>query len=250
MTLTEQSPKKIYLWSTEVKAVYKWTVKVRPEWWEPWTNCVSWYKLKDDLKDSITNTYMTTYSWATLTTFNWVKCLDLTASGSYTSNSTNNCSTWADDRTHMWWIYWTWIGNRAFWGYWTNGYGNEDIVYTNQGDPLWVWWRWIQWSQYGKAISTWEQVYWRWVCVAVTIESRVATIYQDAVSKNSVTLDGHNNDYKLNTVSWTALNFWKAGDGTVVAWKYIWEFVSFSRCLTAQEILDYYNWTKKTYWIS
>ena len=30
MALTAQSPKKIYLWSTEVKAVYKWTVKVRP----------------------------------------------------------------------------------------------------------------------------------------------------------------------------------------------------------------------------
>lgn len=226
--------------------------QIRPSgwgWWQPWANCVSWYPLDDDLKDQITDTSMTAYSWAILTTFNWVKCLDLTASGSYTSNSTNNCSVNADNRTHMWWIYWTWIGHRAFWGYWSSGYGNGDSLYWNQGDPNWVWWVWIQWTQYWKSVSTEQQLQNQWVCLALVINNNVATIYQNWASKNSLTLNTGVQDYKLNTASWTSLYFWKTAWDNAVAWKYIWEFVSYSDAKTATEVSDYYNSTKWTYWL-
>lgn len=32
MTLSQSEPQKIYIWSTEIKAVYKWDTKVRPTW--------------------------------------------------------------------------------------------------------------------------------------------------------------------------------------------------------------------------
>ena len=138
MTLTEQSPKKIYLWSTEVKAVYKWTVKVRPTVSWNWdltqatltsANQISGYLVYwVAMSDDGTKFYYQTNNWnrqtGTFHQFTLTTPFDISTKTSEVTFSIGSSSA-------QWWVY-PW--NIVF----RNGGRYLYITYWNSTAPLYI----------------------------------------------------------------------------------------------------------------
>lgn len=237
MTLTEQSPKKIYLWSTEVKAVYKWTVKVRPVQelpFTPWANTVAYFPLKNDILDHAGNLTLThgtmTQSTIGYSVTGWAK---VTTNGavyfmcwwcnvqSVNGGMANICTC---DNPEM--------------GYYYAHASNSSLVqvcYVAGGGLF---------PATSTSVSIWTNARHHY---AISYENWKSCVYVDGVKRveyNWVWDNYANMAYLFSSRprDGATPNSWT---GIAIISDYILESVWW----TAQEVLDYYNQTKSIYWL-
>ena len=203
--------------------------------WIPTSNTIVYFPLTDDLDDYYGNYTLTANNWAVIWTVDWVKCLDFSASNSYADCSISTLPQWWQVRTNMCWVRYNSIGWYPAYQYGQWSFNQWDVIYQN--GP-------ITWSNYWKTIaSNTTPNIWDWVHIAVTINwSSEQKIYINWVLESS-------GSWTVQT-NWTTLYLWYCvWDSTYIDW-YIGSFIIEDKVRTAQEISDYYDFTKWDYWIS
>lgn len=240
----------------KIKAVYLWETKVRPSWFTPWANTVVYYPLTSTttVNDMSWNNHTLTRktSWCVFWTYWWVDCVytywnnsssyrpPLYATLDNISQYTHTLNVWAcktgDNSWYAsWYIFmmWTWSNSYKWWVEiiaWTTDY----IDYAFWYDDMTTSWPYAlnAWHNivciYDKPNSR-QKLYVDWTFIWQRTTTYTHTIngsYQFALWS-----DAWNNDY--NNFRW-----------------YISEFILENKEWTAQEVSDYYNATKATYWVS
>lgn len=225
------------------------------QWWTPWANTVAYLPLKWNLNDLAWNYTWT--SWANLqwdTTVANIPVAYITYDNWYAYTTTNwPTISWSNSYTISWWVKqtsatwamcllntWLWQANyhnniRFYKFYESNAYKWYYVMY------LW-WYSWTSgfeiWYNYNPWTNRhlWTLTYTPWS----------AKIYLDwsIVSTTSKTL------------SWTVTPEYPMGVGIAAtdihrsATAYYSDIIFESKARTADEISNYYNWTKSLYWIS
>ena len=198
---------------------------------KPWENTILYLPMTSNFDDATWNNTMSN-SGATIVDLNWVKCWyfnskRLTCSASSLNTMTKTMSVWVYiTGDSNWWIIWsnhkwTWSwdyliisSSRLIYEaiYWTSN--SKDIIYNNSISKNW----------------------WHHICVAWT------------------------NMYLDNTLVWSNSNMWTFSSWySYTIWQqnnwdnsYIWymsKLIVENVARTADEISDYYNSTKSTYWL-
>lgn len=224
----------------KLKRAYIGTQQVRPSWWRPWANTLLYLPMKSDLDDHSGNNITMTNNWVVIE--NWFWKFNWTSSYIYTTNNFSLASTpftvsfWmnADSVANKWLI----SQNR-----YTGGYKWWNIFIVNQKvrtelTPSW-------WQQ-----STWTITTGTWYNIVMTVPaSWNRVVYrnwtQEATWSNSVTFTS------IPVYIWTSA--WTAADISSTGMKYegyMSDIIIEDKAWTQQEVSDYYNLTKWSYWIS
>ena len=216
MTLTQR----------EVKAVYKWTVKVRPVWgwWTPTANTVAYYPLTSDILDHSANGYNLSHASSGSVTYsnNMAISTDVLQ---YTSRQLLPTS-W--NFTIWFWCYpssWNNIGDRDSW--WPTWY-----MCNQSWDYKWNFILSNSWRRLGNTSSiSWP------MHMMVTRSGDTFTLYINWQSNS--------------TWSWGG-SLRSAGNGFYIAGFSSWigAIIIESVAWTATEVSNYYDLTKWDYWVS
>ena len=241
MTLVQTEPKSIKIWSTNIKRVMmrpNGTEKqIRPTWWQPWANTYLYLPMKEDFLDKTEHNTINN-SWAVIQDISGVKCW-------YFNNNRLLCNQVplsSKDITVSVWLK-------------TSSSSNWWILWSNRS---WIWnWDYLMTS---TSRLIYEAIYWTLSTYDVTSSShmvsntrthlcysgwRLYINWQD-VTSSSPTFS--------NFSQWYAYSIWQQlYSNWSVAWNaYIWymsEYIIENKTRTAQEVSDYYNLTKWTYWL-
>lgn len=249
MTLTAQSPKKIYLWSTEVKAVYKWTVKVRPEW--------GWWTYAKYTFDDQNSSQITDNSWnGKNLTWNTMPSYVLVSGSNYAWNYANvswNSAPYNSGFSSLWdeFTVLVWAKFTSTWQQYLMYIGNNnwyprqhsEIIFDYKSNI-------IEYYDYTFSsgtentirtnILTWVSTWVRHL-VGYTRNWTAIQTYADGTAWNSITW--HTIINTTYCVLWSSM-WWNR-----LKWQ-IWEAIVENKVWTATEISNYYNTTKWNYWIS
>lgn len=254
MALTERTPSWIiYVDSNgvshNVKAVYKGSKKVRPEWgwggWTPWANTVIYYPLTSTttVEDKSWNWYdLTNNGNVTFWTNAWVDCANFWTpwQGNHNLYYTNPTflPSWNASRTMSIWAYNTRPSQHdslmMFW--WErSSYKLSSLFF-----DAWVYFAWYSadTQQYTFTTNTWHNV-------IATYDGSIVRLYLDGVEKGT----------RTTTLNTTTPKFWIGWGGTGY-WSgnhyrdwYLSECIVEDVARTAQEVADYYDLTKWNYWL-
>ena len=206
-----------------------------PWWWQPWADTIVYYPFDTDWNDYSWNGYnFTTTNSTQITTVGWVTCLDM--NGSTCSVSSIDVLTTYTDYTWLTWIY---VSSGSIdWAFGDNGQG-----------WWWSWFRVWQFKQvrWGNPVNTYSTFSSfssnQWVLFWIVMDNWEWSIYQNWV-KTVLLWSGWLAPY--NNI--TPFSF--SGKDGVWAYGYISNFIIEKRAWTYQEIQDYFDQTKSTYWIS
>lgn len=257
MTLTERTPSWIiYVDSNgvshNVKAVYKGTNQVRPEWgwggWTPGANTVAYYPLRSDLADASWNlNNLTDNGWSVSTTFvnDEVASIDVAYIRSYLQVPTTLT---AD--ISKWFTYSLWCRGTAFGSY----------------RPHFVA---CKWASSGGALGDVQVYNWSWDVQIYTDFPSFSYDRSQRISTSSydlriITLEtnGTLTFYRNGTSAWvktTNINtnknigyfvLWPGRESSGTSYPiYASDFIIEDVARTAQEVADYYDLTKGDYWL-
>ena len=217
------------------------------EWnWKPWANTV-WYRpLQNDCKDYSWNWYDGTWnspsytqSWTTINVayFNW-SYIDLSNFRITEDNTTinvwvksNSTNTWQEVFDATWgstgnsvtyfWYNWPWDVSNQYWMQHAYNGGSYAKVYTS-------WWPF--------------QDVWKNICVVMNTSG--VKIYMNWVLQTTTSTLSWQMNWTPNASIW-----WRKYWNTNFFRWYISEFIWENKNRTDEEILNYYNKTKKNYWL-
>lgn len=232
-----------YLWNNNIKNIYIWDEKVRPAWWQPWSNTLLYLPLKSDTADhswnNVRNTNVLTTSWTItfdssvanipVAYFNWSSWI-YTVPKYTTVHSICTVLVWVRYNSHSnmpaiirtWWtclyVQNSWVTWEAF--YWTTSAGsyvNSSLLADNTWQLLWIT---SDWS-ISYCYFNWQQVW--------------------TINKAPTAIEANDN----RPCVWN--NVWDSQNRRLT-W-YVSEIIWETRQRTAQEVSDYYNQTKWNYWL-
>ncbi len=217
--------------------------------WQPWANCVAYYPLENDFNDYSWHGYNLTNNWIVLgTSADWYQWAYL--------ESWHYAYTTDFDLPHLWnrtIAFWTGCQTLVQWS-WTIAIFLSFYPYTNVSD-------WIGYSTFNYSTwwlgNLWWQEMWKWsadqpidigsIVDANNMHSYVMTIdvdnsefkfYKDAVLVSSSTVGSQNLRSSGFTV-WS--NQSTAAERNANG--YVRQVVIDNSVWTAQDVLDYHNWT-------
>ena len=208
--------------------------QVRPKPWWPWANTVAYYPLTSDFNDASWNSRNLTNSWWTITTLNGVNCAYYDGS-SYSMFDNYSLSNTA--RTISCWVC---KSNNARVAISVSDYNSTAsgslsvafyLSYILVADNAWA-------QTYAETATSWV-----WYYVTGVQEWSTVKGYLNWEFKWESTTRPN------QTPTWWSL--W-ARHETVHGDKYIWyisNVILENKVRTAQEVADYYNQTKSTYWL-
>ena len=223
--------------------------KIRPTWWQPWANTVAYLKLNWNGTDSSGNWNNATIYNPLWATENWRQYLQWTYS---TDNSwcyavlpvtplSSECTfqAWIKmdtntlNYTMYMWCYTEWSDPWCF----AAATMNSDYYWC----PISNWSRLNPILDYGQeSIVTW------WHLQTVTIKDGKQVFYLDWVSIGS----NNRNDANRTATNTVPFMLNTGNNLSRTASCIIWDFILESKSWTAQEVVDYYDLTKASYWIS
>lgn len=210
--------------------------------WTPWSNTVAYFPLTSDLVDVVTWNWPTATSGTiTFTTKDWVPCAFCGSWNIQVSYNNRNWSTWNNPLTwHMWCNKnsysheWQVMASTWYWS-WTRA-----ISYWFHYNKFWTWW-WDNDADHCDALI------WQWALYSWTYDWTTVKAYLNWQLVNTVS----------RTYNWDANNYASLFSQVIqtetalddsVDW-YVREVIMEDIVWTAEEILDYYNYTKWDYWL-
>lgn len=228
-----------------VKSLYLWTTKVRPKR-EPWANTVAYYPLTatttiNDKKPTGTKYNLTNWGNVAFGTYQWVSCAYFNGTSNSKLYNTSVSFSAYPTQTVCFRVY---INSTS-----TSVYQILHHIWTSSPNgKLWSWFKYDTWL----AISSWNSSYesvkswnitWAWHLITNVTNWNSSIQY----------LDGW--QYQIFTNSLTAaqsqLYIGSSQSSTSERLTgYESEFIVENRPRTAEEVWNYYNWTKGNYWIS
>lgn len=209
---------------------------------QPTTDTIAYFKFENDKSDSVSWWPTLSNSNASITTLDWVKCLYIP----WTTQYINYWFRVSDIKAWIirvkWNFRWSLINQRR---YINSSSDHHRQLYINSNGTL-LYWRYQQWN---ADINYWTALNSNWHCIWFTEDSSWAKLFLDWNS-TPVWTNGTQREFSTltqNTWLWARVNNWSLDD----AWTwYIWRVVLFSNGITINDFLDFYNKTKKKYWIS
>jgi len=252
---------KVYIWWSQAKEVYVWTTKVRPTWWQPWSNTLIYLPLNWNTNNlwtywaswNWTLPSSSYYSWWYIQGSSWTKCYiskgakDQTAAlhGNYSSTQFGTA-----DRTISVWIKWI--------NFWTKSDGvSLHYIWTSSGWTSW-WWFGL-WSQVQNA-GSWEI----WI-LRYNSDPYTTWLTFDTNRHNYIITYNNTNKAKMyvDGTQLTMTQYANSSFNTNWTWYWLWclrnyyankqvafsEYIIENKARTATEASDYYNLTKWNYWL-
>lgn len=256
--LGDTAPSKIFVWDTQVSKVFVWDTQVRPAWWQPWANTLVYYNINNNdtnttIYDLSWNGYHQTWGWTaaystetglwrvasfngssyTQTTsrvnfWNDITLIALAKTTQYSTSIQSLVTQWASAST---WAFWL-LYNFEFAGTSYGVIGSFSWTSNIDTSALWT-------TPYPYTTNIWSLI------TATRNSSWTWKIYINGVLKNTKTLT-----QAPWYSAWENLQIgrWRSGWPNYFKWQFklfIWE----NRCWTDQEVADYYNEIKATYWL-
>lgn len=236
-----------------IKKIYLWTNLVRPEW-KPWANTLFYYKFEQNLNDSSWNNRTATWSNIGYTQVNW----------QYVVTNTSTSNSYIKPPA----ISWSWISDFAisFWLYPINPWNSRQPLIFAQSEssspykwPNIFYWPDVYSSWWSTnslmfrlsssnqqhtwviSLNTWHHVVFTrssWTCKAYVDGSNVLTWTDTTTWGTPAQLYVFNSNNDSSKQGWG--NTWAKADD------YIYEKVAWS----ADDVTNYYDLTKRKYWIS
>lgn len=220
--------------------------------WEPWEHTLAYYPLKSDVKDYSGNNKNGTLTWTGVYEQNW---LHLQKSEYVTlpwqiATSTPTLSLWIkvisayNYNLPAFWQYqynqvWKSFFNIAFNGdvqYWTSTkISNYPISCSYNNSDYWTYASWWVFGERNHICATFD-----WTKISV---------YKNWILENTKSV-GWITTSNATNYNWHINKFW----GSKIGWNWECECI-YSEAIyenkvwTADEVLDYYNWTKSNYWL-
>ena len=200
--------------------------------WQPWANTIFYFPLSEDMLDHSGNS-VSASGWWTITYQWWAGAL-------ISSKITINYSTQPTDFTAL--------------CYMKNTTSSDIIIaYSNLQSSWWFKWWDIATNVYNswqpnsiRVESLWSSPTWKEAFNATTTNWNLVAFVKDGTNNmgyfyiNGILAGSQ-------SLVWTASTWnYSLSDGSM----YLWDVILESKCWTAQEISDYFNWTKANYGIS
>lgn len=211
-----------------INLVYEWHYE-----WKPWANTVAYYPLTSTSTntDLSWNSKNMTTSWMTWGNYAWVDCAN---SDNWYIYRNDLIFTWTGDFTINLYVY-RYYDNNEYENIlfiWTSGGYNSLSIWV-YNDTLWTfWWSNDHNSNYG--INTKE-----WYNLCLTRSWNTWTLYVNWTAVDTWTV-------WFNPTSWNSYIGRWFGSENKRPW-YISKVILENKARTAQEVSDYYNFTKSTY---
>ena len=236
----DSEPSKIFVGDTAISKVFLWDTQVRPTWWQPWANTVAYYPLTSTTttSDESGNNRNLTNSWASFWVYqnvdscyvNWrLYCNWISNPSQFTLNC-RYCMRATSEHYYLtlWLKDWTWADA-----------SNLTILWEFNGRPNWSGF-WIQynWTAYEWLTNGTKWTLGVWYNGVGTYDWTTLKIYLNWALQKSV------------TTSITSVNTILLGYGAAQAQVNVSNAIVENIARTAEEIQDYYNYTKSNYWIS
>ncbi len=207
------------------------------EHWQPWANTVAYYPLTSSstVNDLSGNSRNLTNTGVTFWVYQWVDCANMDW-----SKFLKNTSSY-------------WLNNGSFTASIRCFYVYKDIFTWNQprfyGDDSWNIWIYTDPSndsigynpKWWQTTTSWSTT--KWQLATVTYDGSVCKLYIDWVNVDTTS---------KNNYTYTDSKLWIGGYVPNPSyWKWwLSELILENVARTAEEITDYYNYTKSNYWIS
>lgn len=217
----------------------------------PWANTIGYYTFDDQNANQITdsswnNKNLTWWVMPTYTLVSWTNY-----AGTFTNvNSSNIAPSYSDLWTFDWdYTILCWVKPTANTASYVNIFHAEEWwIGLQQISLIWGYNSWqfeyyddeTGWTTERTTIKTWASLN-TWYLVGYTRNWTSVKTYCDWVNTNSITWN--------NTANQKTFYLWSSNGWDRFPWQ-IWECVIENRTRTAEEVLDYYNYTKSNYWIS
>ena len=238
----------------DIKKVYKWSTQIRPTLWprEPWANTVAYYPLTSatTVNNQVSGGTDLTNSNVTFWTAHWVNCATISGNDTTTWHTADKylyanitwLPTWANARTFSYWVYNDNASNTGIaetYVFQWQASSNKMILSASSNENIGYYWI----SQYGASGAFWA-------------------ILRQQRCHHCIVYDGSKFTWYVNWVStwtWTrTINTWNTY--FCIWWSWLnptWNAFngSFSNVIienvarTEQEVADYYNLTKWSYWL-
>lgn len=229
----ESDGKHYFIYTAEV-----WPTPTPP--FTPWADTIAFYPFTEDRNDHSWNSYnVTTNNSTQLGTYQWVDCMDF--NHSFCVVGTIDGMQSYNNYTMSFWVYKTWWINIQFSEWWGWGWSwpslrtsNNELRWGNETNTY------SSFSNSSTPNNTWLHI----VIVADNWEWAIYVNNTKTVIKSSWVVAPSNNG---NSLYIWALSDW--GISYPSDW-YISNLIIEKKARTAQEISDYFNATKSTYWIS
>jgi hypothetical protein len=224
------------------------------EHWQPWANTVAYYEFEQNLNDSSWNGNTATGTGIGYTLVDWQYVVTNTTSTWYI-NLPNWLGTniWSGDFTLSFWVYpvtpwgtsdWVllfWVSSSTTPYYWPNiyfdYYWNKRVTFRLSKEN----------SDRLDLLDIDDSLIWAWHHFVMTRNSGVVSCYIDTTLKwtfnSSVTVPS-STETNVLFARWTDAQAWYN------TWAKMDKAILESVWWTAEEVLDYYNYTKSNYWIS
>lgn len=213
----------------KIKKIYVGQSRVRPSWWQPWANTVFYFPFHKDILDETWN-----YTWNS-----WA-CSFSNNMATVTTELRDTPSRFGSHTTPYTILAWVKMttGNENWFMFKTDGGYNPALAISSRytGSTSSNQWVWI--SIYHSWWYYKTKVWWNGEIhhVAWVGESSGLKVYIDGAY--------------FNTISYATPAGGSSWDGMGArVWSTFWDVILESKARTAQEILNYYNQTKWTYWL-
>lgn len=233
--------------SKEVKAVYLWENKVRPEWKrEPNANTVAYRPLNSTTTntDQSWNGYNLRQTWGSFTTLDGVDCFynGWSTTGYFNLTSASKIPSWNADRTILLRANsksYSSSYDRAILQYGSNANGSQLTIALSTSNNAAA-------LTYNYAVTWDTMTSWKWVSLAFTYSWGTWKFYQDGVLKWSA-----NTSLSTTAISSSyPLRLMRRNTSTSSNYQFRWylsEVIIEDKAWTADEVLAYYNQTKWNY---
>lgn len=230
----------------KIKKIYVGTEQVRPSLWKPWANTLLYLPLENDINDATWNHTMTltTTSYGTVAKdSSWYYYFNggYISSESYTwpTQATLCCWVKRDTKVENHWEFWlsTHLRNWSPYHYLAFCFGKYS--WTNWAYCIATWsWTWHETQTPQATIGTWEH----W---CVTYDStNWGILYKNWTQVSTLAAS-----WNLATYNWPTCVGWpniSSFYGQYFQW-YLSKVIYESKSWTADEVADYFEWTKSEY---
>lgn len=233
----------------KLTAIFLWQNKVRPSWWQPWTNTIAYYKLESDLNDYSGNEHNLTpasnVTFSTLASGKGVCFFDNSA-----SVSSFPAFTW--DITFSFYVR----NSSNYTGYnniWYIVKANSTTSWWDEANSTAVLFSWESQSNGFRWQPTWQQdgfpflfndTNWHYVVCTYKRNTQAANVYLDGNTTPTITSTYSAYPNSNSTPFYLCQKWWTQ------RYTYLSDVIIEDKVWTTQEIANYFNQTKTDYWIS